>query len=217
METSAPTYSTRSKRKSSSHDDQQMPPPPPPKKVRTDSPESDEAVEELIPDPPDQPETSARGGLRGRGRGRGRGRAGRGGRGGRPTTVPTSEPLPSKTFRGRGGRVKKSTNSRIQALYHRKANLRTQYKAVSQIHRAGLEALAEKSLDELLEDPHYHESLPEFVEVAKALAAKAAEKSALLNRQYEMQKAFLAKQLAQNQEYEQIQFNVSPKIFSYLE
>lgn len=66
------------------------------------------------------------------------------------------------TTRGKGGRVKKSTNPRIQALYIRRSYLRHHYKTVASYQKQALEVLANKSLVILKMDPRKHEQLPEF-------------------------------------------------------
>ncbi|KAM3065674.1 hypothetical protein ACMFMG_011381 [Clarireedia jacksonii] len=215
-----PTYSTRSKRKS---DELEAISPPPPKKSRISvspplsSPSSADAAQvppsPLESEPPHDFEPPAsRGGFRGRGRGRGRTR-GRVGRMGRvpvskhetttSTTSTTLPAVPGKTStRGRGGhRVKKSSNARIQSLYHRKQLLRTQYKQVALLQRAALESLAEKSLLAVQEDPKFHEGLPEFGIVVEALAKRFKERKGLLERQYEVQKRYLERQRVLNEEY----------------
>jgi hypothetical protein len=211
-----PPYSTRSKRKS----DELEAISPPAKKLRVSvspplsSPSSADAAPILSPmeSEPLDFEPSPRGGFRGRGRGRGRSR-GRIGRNGRiPVSKVETLPgaaLPGKPSRGRGGhRVKKSSNARIQSLYHRKQLLRTQYKQVALLQRAALESLSEKSLLAMTEDPKYHETLPEFKIVTEALAARFAERIMLLKAQNDMQKKYLEQQRLLNEEYTKGVFEV---------
>ncbi|RDL39316.1 uncharacterized protein BP5553_03656 [Venustampulla echinocandica] len=185
----------------------------------------------VVIDPPDSPSPAsledapqnhvasappARGGFgRARGRGRGRGRWGwnRGGRGGsglgaRGTPVAEIPPSINKSLRGRGGhRVKKSDNARIQALYHRRAALKHQYKQVAQIQKVALLALAEKSLDAAKSDPTYYKTLPEFEETTRALAEIYEKRADQLFQEFQTRKAYLYSRLEKDEEYEQRRFD----------
>lgn len=205
----APAERTRSKRKSSSSD---LTPSPAAKRAKTASPSPTAAAD---PSPVDREEVKsddvqdvppARGAFRGRAGRRGA-RGGRGRGRGRPA-APTSEPAIPKPGRGRGGRVKQSSNARIQSLYHRKATLKANYKQLGQFQRDALEALADKTI-ETLRNSDSHKRAPEFDEVNKALELNYAERVAVLNAQYEMHKSYLGKQLEENSEYERMQFTVS--------
>ncbi|CAG8981777.1 hypothetical protein HYALB_00004719 [Hymenoscyphus albidus] len=171
------------------------------------SPESDDQNPDQVNDAP-----SGRGGFgRGRGRGRGgrgRGRGGHGGSGiGSRGTPVVESPVAPKALRGRGGhRVKKSDNARIQALYHRRAALKHQYKQVASWQKSALLVIADKSLDRLKADSHYHESLPEFDEVTQGLKEAYQKRVDKLNAEFFMRKDYLDRQLVQNQEYEEMRF-----------
>ncbi|QSZ30641.1 hypothetical protein DSL72_000199 [Monilinia vaccinii-corymbosi] len=221
-----PTYSTRSKRRSNELE----PSSPPSKKLRTSldlpdlppssplsSPSSTSADAALAQSPMD-PENldidtglPLRGGFRGRGRGRGRirggGRAAKTGNAKMPISKSGLEMSAggvagAKTSRGRGGhRVKKSSNARIQSLYHRKQLLKTQYKQVALLQRVALDAISDKSLQEMIENPKYHETLPEFQVVSEQLAARHAERVALLEAQRALQLQYVEKQRVLGEEY----------------
>ncbi|KAH8815597.1 hypothetical protein F5884DRAFT_667930 [Xylogone sp. PMI_703] len=146
------------------------------------------------------PSYRGRGGGRGRGRGRGRGGRG-GGRGGRNTTVTGvgdgTDDIGSavlKPTRGKGGhRVKRSDNARIQSLYLRKHNIKTQYRHVLQYQKKALDLIAEKSLDMMLDDPKAHEHLPEYFETKNNLDLVYKNKIALFDRQAKMHRDYLAR------------------------
>ncbi|KAI9645970.1 hypothetical protein NHQ30_005407 [Ciborinia camelliae] len=217
-----PTYSTRSKRKSNELESNS----PPSKKSRTSldhlpssplsSPSSTSADAVLAPSPMDSENLDLdasiplRGGFRGRGRGRGRIRGGgRMAKNGN-AKIPISKlgvevnagMAGGKTFRGRGGhRVKKSSNARIQSLYHRKQLLKTQYKQVALLQRAALDVISDKSLQEMSDNPKYHETLPEFQIVSEQLAARYAERVALLEAQRAVQLQYVEKQRVLGEEY----------------
>ncbi|APA10435.1 predicted protein [Sclerotinia sclerotiorum 1980 UF-70] len=211
-----PTYSTRSKRKS----DEVEPCSPTSKKSRTSqdlppssplsSPSSTSADALLAQSPMDSENLdldsnlSFRGGFRGRARGRGRirgtGRVGRIGNAKIPMTKMGGVDINAsvaggKSSRGRGGhRVKKSSNARIQSLYHRKQLLKTQYKQVALLQRVALDVISDKSLQAMSEDPKYHETLPEYQIVTDQLAAKYAERVALLEAHRMVQLEYAEKQ-----------------------
>ena len=140
-----------------------------------------------------------------RGRGRGRGRGGRG-RGGRVPNGDRQEPseVPVTVMgRGRGGyRVKKSGDPRIQALYHRRAALRNQYKAVANFQRAALEAYAEKSAAILLKDPVAHMKLPAYDTTTAKLGSVFEELSRITTARYKYMSEFLVRRKEQDEEYE---------------
>lgn len=175
----------------------------------TDS-SSDEQNQDQINDAPSGRGAFGRGRGRGRG-GRGRGRGGRGGSGIGSRGTPVAEsPVAPKAMRGRGGhRVKKSDNARIQALYHRRAALKHQYKQVASFQKIALLVLAEKSLDTIKGDAHYHETLPEYTETTQALNDAYQKRIDKLNSEYTLRKDYLQRQLNQNQEYAVMQFMVS--------
>jgi hypothetical protein len=120
-----------------------------------------------------------------RGRGRGRGRGFRGGRGngaGRgngtrgnftaasspgPSTFPPK--FPATRGRGRGGRVKKSSIPRLQALYDRRNALKQQFKAVAAIQKNALLAVSDEAFRFATDDPKYFEKIPEYQEVINRL------------------------------------------------
>lgn len=186
--------------------------------VKVDSPtdsSSDEQNQDQINDAPSGRGAFGRGRGRGRG-GRGRGRGGRGGSGLGSRGTPVAEsPVAPKALRGRGGhRVKKSDNARIQALYHRRAALKHQYKQVASFQKTALLVLAEKSLETIKADFHYHETLPECTETTQALDDAYQKRIDKLNSDFRLKQAYLQRQLAQNQEYVAMQFMVSGCYFS---
>jgi hypothetical protein len=173
--------------------------------------------EEVVPDAPATPKAT-RGGFRGRGRGRGRwwGYRGRGAsRGGsaagsRSTPAAESSPSAPKSLgRGRGGhRVKKSDNARIQALYHRRAALKHQYKQVAYFQKAALISIAEKSLDAAKTDPNYHKTFDEYNKTTQALDAVYKKRYQQLIEEYELKKDYLYDLEAKNEEYEKSRYEV---------
>lgn len=151
--------------------------------------------------------TVKRGGTRGRGRG-GRGRAGR---------LMTSREAPEESEvmapvsgRGRGGyRVKKSENPRIQSMYHRRAALRHHYKAIANLQRAALEALAEKSLETLKSDPEAHARLPAFDKVGRGLGECFDTLVNTTEAKLRIHREFLEKKRENDFQYEEIRKRVS--------
>lgn len=123
---------------------------------------------------------------RGRGRGgRGRGGRGRGGRGGSSAAV--AKPPATKTGRGgsRRGRAKNFSDSRVQAAYERQRHLKATYQAVAHALKPALQELAERSIDEAIQNPdtyrHADEHFPVIRQLQANLQRKLAEHEHRLN------------------------------------
>lgn len=123
---------------------------------------------------------------RGRGRGgRGRGGRGRGGRGGSSAAV--AKPPATKTGRGgsRRGRAKNFSDSRVQAAYERQRHLKATYQAVAHALKPALQELAERSIDEAIQNPdtyrHADEHFPVIRQLQGNLQRKLAEHEHRLN------------------------------------
>jgi hypothetical protein len=213
---------TSSKRKlSESNDTNDESDGTPSKRQRSDIPTinvepSNHSDEEIAqPEPEPEPEPAKRG-SRGGGRPRGRGR-GRGGRGGRGGAVNSARGTPSRDLlqppvrggRGRGGgRVKKSDNARIQSLYHRKRDLKGQFKQVAALQKEALAELSLKSLQSL-EDFALFQSLPEFKETTDALTQRFKKATALLDARQRLEAALVNQQLKDAVIYRHREFRVS--------
>ena len=164
---------------------------------------------------PEPAKRGSRGG--GRPRGRGRGRGGRGGRGGAANSArgtPSRDLLqpPVRGGRGRGGgRVKKSDNARIQSLYHRKKDLKGQFKQVAAIQRDALSEVSSKSL-ELIEDIDYLRSIPEFEAVTDELIERHKKVMARHEAEAKIEVAAANQQLMDGLIYRNRAFKVSPLV-----
>ncbi|TVY30085.1 hypothetical protein LHYA1_G002523 [Lachnellula hyalina] len=174
--------------------------------------------DEPIQETPATPK-STRGGFRGRRGGRGRwgwgyrgARGGRGGSGAGPRSTPATESSPSapKALRGRGGhRVKKSDNARIQALYHRRAALKHQFKQVAFYQKAALISIAEKALEAAKFDPNYHKNFEEFNTTTEALNDVYKNRRKQLMEEYELKEAYLIGLRDKNKEYAGSQYEAA--------
>lgn len=102
-------------------------------------------------------------------RGRGRGRGGRGSRGGRgrgrgrgggasASSAAVTKPPNTRggSGRARRGRAKNFSDSRVQAAYERQRDLKATYQAVAHALKPALQELAERSIDELMQNPSIH-------------------------------------------------------------
>lgn len=153
----------------------------------------------------DNPTVLTRSTRRGGYRGRGKGGRGRGGKAVSTRDAPEESEVIITVGRGRGGfRVKKSENPRIQSLYHRRAALRHQFKAIANLQRACLEALAEKSVQVLKEDPEAHTRVPQFSEVTSGLGEVFDDLMKKTEAKLRIHRAYLAQRKERNEEYEQI-------------
>ncbi|KAF4987076.1 hypothetical protein FGRMN_10545 [Fusarium graminum] len=124
---------------------------------------------------------------RGRGRG-GRGRGGRGRGGGRGgSTTALSKVTTAKAGRGgsRRGRAKNFTDSRVQAAYERQRHLKANYQAVALALRPALQELAERTIDDALQNPDKHKHAQEFIPVMQELQDLLDAKLAEHRRRFE--------------------------------
>ncbi|KAH7143928.1 hypothetical protein EDB81DRAFT_511476 [Dactylonectria macrodidyma] len=124
---------------------------------------------------------------RGRGRG-GRGRGGRGRGGGRGgSSAAVAKTAATKTGRGgsRRGRAKNFSDSRVQAAYERQRHLKATYQAVAHALKPALQELAERSIDEAIQNPdtykHADEHFPVIRQLQRNLQRKLAEHEHRLN------------------------------------
>ncbi|KAF9761811.1 hypothetical protein IL306_003714 [Fusarium sp. DS 682] len=129
---------------------------------------------------------------RGRGRG-GRGRGGRGRGGGRGgSTAALSKAATAKAGRGgsRRGRAKNFADSRVQAAYERQRHLKANYQAVAHALKPALQELAERTVDDALQNPDKYKHVQEFIPVMEELQAnletKLAEHKRRLERDLEL-------------------------------
>jgi hypothetical protein len=182
----------------------------------------------VIPEEPVIPQVTApvtrgRGGWRGgRGRGRGgrgRGRGGRGGRGasalsGRSTPLVGSTPIAKSRggIRGRGrgrGRARNIAPPVVRSLYDRRVDLKNQYFAIAEIQRNALNALSEKSLAMLMNDPKYHQTLPQYETVTNRLKQNYERHLAKLKQEYDHKVAYLSVQRDADDDFERVKLLVS--------
>ena len=156
-----------------------------------------------------------RGGRGGRGRGRGGPRGGRGGwkRGGGTGTGPRGANfVEAPRGRGKHGRVKTSSDARIQALYNRKYALKQQYKMVAGFQREALEALGDKAL-ELMEDPIYYKSHPEYEIVTQAITNRHEEVNRIIDAKLKMETDQAERDYSQNSDYINQLYEVSVYVY----
>jgi hypothetical protein len=193
----------------------------PSKKQRSDVPtiqveaSNHSGDETALPEPEPEPaKRGSRGGGRPRGRGRGRGGRGRGGAANSARGTPSRDLLqpPVRGGRGRGGgRVKKSDNARIQSLYHRKKDLKGQFKQVAAIQKDALSELSLKSL-EAIEDFDYLRTLPEFDRVTDGLIERHEKVTARHEARMKIEVAAAKQQLMDGLIYRNREFKVSPLV-----
>ena len=105
--------------------------------------------------------------------------------------------------------MKQSSNARIQALYHRKADLKTHYRRIVQIQKNALEMIAEKSLDRFKEEPSCYTKEPEYEEVNAGLKCALRKIEGINQHKLNLKRLELKKILNGNQAYEMQQFSVS--------
>jgi hypothetical protein len=97
----------------------------------------------------------------------------------------------------------------VQVAYDRQAHLKQNFKEVARMVRAGLDILAEKSLDMVREDPHYYMKVPEFEKVRADLDARRNAVISRHDRLYNMRVEHAKKQKEMDDDYTKIEFEVS--------
>lgn len=125
---------------------------------------------------------------RGRGRGgRGRGGRGRGGGRGGSNAVVSKTAAAAKTGRGgsRRGRAKNFADSRVQAAYERQRHLKATYQAVAHALKPALQELAERSIDEVIQDPEAYKKSDNYQYVLEELEQNLERKLAQHKRRFE--------------------------------
>jgi hypothetical protein len=145
---------------------------------------------------------------KGEGRGRGKG-GGRGGKAVEPSRQNSQDLEPTKPT-ARGGRGRRTSSNRmVQAAYDRQLHLKKSYREVARLVRLGLDAIAEKNLDMIEEDPTFYRRLPECQQVLDGL--DAAETSALSKeeRRRQVHEEYLKRKLELANDYDQQIFQVS--------
>ncbi|KAK4458411.1 hypothetical protein QBC42DRAFT_308614 [Cladorrhinum samala] len=96
-------------------------------------------------------------------RGRGRGRGSRGGRG------KVIKPVQSKALPGRGRRQKVYDSSRAQAAHERMQEVKQAFAAIAKWVKPAVQEIADRSINELLENPAIIEKVPEYGETQNFL------------------------------------------------
>lgn len=124
-------------------------------------------------------------------RGRGRGRGGRGrGRGGGRGSSNAGVAKSTATRGGRGGtrrgRAKNFSDSRVQAAYERQRHLKATYQAVAHALKPALQELAERSVDELLQNPDKYKDTSEYYPVIEELRSNLEKKLAQHDKRLEI-------------------------------
>ena len=137
------------------------------------------------------------------GRGRGRGRWAR-------AKGKVTKPAQPRAPTGRGRRQKVYDNLKAQAAHERAQELKQAYNSLAKLVKPALQELADRSVNELLEDPAVLEEVPEYAPAEKFLRDRHRDELAKcdIRRQMDLQMA----EHVYRAECEQIMhsFNVSP-------
>jgi hypothetical protein len=114
-----------------------------------------------------------------RGRGRGRGRVYRG-------KGKIAKPAPTKPVgTGRGRRHKVYESARAQAAHERIQELKSAFATVAKVVKPAAQEIADRSVNELLQDPDLVKKVPEFDNIQTFLRARLADTKKTLNLQLE--------------------------------
>ncbi|KAL2156395.1 hypothetical protein VTH82DRAFT_1140 [Thermothelomyces myriococcoides] len=124
-----------------------------------DTPDMDDGASEDVP--VTQSATTSRGTASGRGRGRGRWA--------RPKNTKIVKPAQQKATSGRGRRHKVYDNLKVQAAHERTQELKQAFLAVGKLVKPAIQEIADRSVNELLEDPTLYKQVPEYGATKKFL------------------------------------------------
>ncbi|KAK4146295.1 uncharacterized protein C8A04DRAFT_9867 [Dichotomopilus funicola] len=138
--------------------------------------------------PATQTTTSSRAAASSGGRGRGRGRWPRGGKGNRVTKA-----APPKAATGRGRRQKVYDEPKVQAAYERTQELKQAFLTLSKAVKPVLLELADRSVNEMIQNPNFHKDLPEHQIISNFLRKRHQETHRLNNLQLEQNLAMIDK------------------------
>jgi hypothetical protein len=87
--------------------------------------------------------------------------------------------------------------------------LKNQYFAIAEIQRTALNALSEKSLSMLMNDPKYHQTLPQYGMVSNRLKQNYEQHLAKLKQEYDHKVAYLSIQRDADNDFERVKLLVS--------
>lgn len=153
---------------------------------------------------------------RGRPKKEGRGRVRGSGRGGKTVDLSrqsSQDPEHTKPApRGRGRRT--SSNRMVQAVYDRQIRLRKAYREVSKLVRMGLDAIAERNLEMIEEDPDSYKKQPEYQQVLDKLEAAETSAVSKVERRHQMDVEYLKKKHELENDYSRQIFKVSRSLAS---
>jgi len=97
----------------------------------------------------------------------------------------------------------------MQALYHRRSALKHQFKNLAQIQKEALDLIAEKALS-ALQEHDYYKSLPEYEVTTSELAVMYERVQKQLDAREKLEREYLIKKQAMDEEYAEQVFQVSP-------
>lgn len=87
--------------------------------------------------------------------------------------------------------------------------MKNQYFAIAEIQRNALNALSEKSLAMLMNDPKYHQTLPQYETVTNRLKQNYERHLAKLKQEYDHKVAYLSVQRDADDDFERVKLLVS--------
>ncbi|KAK3902535.1 hypothetical protein C8A05DRAFT_44059 [Staphylotrichum tortipilum] len=119
-----------------------------------DTPDMDDTVSEGLTAAQQVPPTRASAAASGRGRGRGRWA--------RTKSTRVTKPAQQKTTAGRGRRHKVYDSLKAQAAHERTQELKQAYSAVVKLVKPAAQEIADRSVNELIEDPNLYKQVPEY-------------------------------------------------------
>ena len=107
----------------------------------------------------------------------------------------------------RRGRAKTFSDSRVQAAYERQRDLKAVYQAVAVALKPALQELADRSIEDLLQDPESYKRAVQYLPILHELQARLDNRNQVINNRYELdlgvaQSTFEAEQYMINDAYD---------------
>jgi hypothetical protein len=143
-----------------------------------DAPDVDDAMSEDVPVAQQPASARATASTSGRGRGRGRWT--------RTKSTRVTKPAQQKAPSGRGRRQKVYDSAKVQAAHERSQELKQAFAAVVKLVKPAVQEIADRSIQELLEDPDTYKQVPEYDECKNFLRERHESAIQQCNQDLEM-------------------------------
>ncbi len=161
--------------------------------------QADDAMSDGTPVPqPSPPKPSTRGKGRGGRIARGKGKI--------------AKPAAPKPVAGRGRRHKMYDSPKAQAAYERMIELKANYSSIAKAVKPAVQEIADRSINQLLQDPSIIQKVPEYQEIQSFLHQRLTDAKKTTDRQLEFGQAMAERVYEGQKEIVHREFQVRPTI-----